>query len=327
MTNKTYGGYLPLDLQDNNDIFYPGALRYRSARNALYHLLCVLKPSRIWLPRLICDSVADAVMASKTNIVWYSLDENLLPKYCNSFSHQDIFLYVNYLGQCEQQEKKLASFIPPERILFDHSQAFYSRYERALGNLYSPRKFFGVPDGGLLDTPCEIPKLQTVDNSSHMRCAHLILQLEQGTPAGYAAYVKAENMLAENIACSMSVLTERLLCSVDYLKIKELRERNFGLMHALLGDLNSWRFSSHSVKGPFCYPFLLPGRQLHQKLINENVFVATYWREVLLRVEQDSVEAHFVNSVVPLPCDQRYSESDIRQLCNIVRTIVEKEID
>ena len=324
MKNQTFGGYLPLELYANDEMYYPEALRYRSARNALSHLLCIIKPARLWLPRLICNSVVDAVTASDTEIRWYSLDEHFLPEDCGSFNQQDIFLYVNYFGQCDEQEARLAAFIPPERTLFDHSQAFYSRREHALGNLYSPRKFFGVPDGGILDTCRDLPSPHSSDNTSHLRCLHLLLQHEQGTSAGYAAFLQAEETLDEHVPFSMSALTERMLRSVDYLQVKVQRERNYALMHSMLSDLNGWRFSPHSAEGPFCYPFFMPGRQLHQALINKNVFVATYWREVLQRVEPDSVEARFVNNVVPLPCDQRYSENDIRELCARVRTVVEE---
>ena len=36
-------------------------------------------------------------------------------------------------------------------IIFDNSQAFYSKQYGTAG-IYSPRKFFGLPDGGILCT-------------------------------------------------------------------------------------------------------------------------------------------------------------------------------
>lgn len=322
MANKTFGGYFPLELPAPGQHYHPNARAYRSARSALYHFLESLQPSRIWLPRLICQSVIDAVVAAGVNIVWYRLTDDYLPLLSSPFEKEDCLLYVNYLGQCNTQKEALSRMLPPEQIIFDHSQAFYDRQHPALANLYSPRKFFGVADGGFLDTDQELPLPEMQDRDSLEHFAHLLKQHESGTPAGYADFQQAESALDTITASSMSALTERILRSIDYAHIKAVRERNYRLLGETLGDLNAFRFSIDTVQGPFCYPFFFPVRELHQALIARGVFVATYWREVLERVEPGSVEANFVNYMIPLPCDQRYSEDDILQLSNIVRSVV-----
>lgn len=322
MANKTFGGYFPLELPAPGRHYHQNARAYRSARSALYHFLETLRPSRIWLPRLICQSVIDAVMKSGVDIVWYRLTDDYLPALSSPFESADCLLYVNYLGQCNAQKEALSQMIPPERIIFDHSQAFFDHQHPALANLYSPRKFFGVADGGFLDTERDIPFPDMQDRDSRNHFAHLLQQLENGTPAGYADFQQAESALDTITASKMSALTERMLCSVDYAHIKAVRERNYRLLSEQLGDLNAFRFSDETVQGPFCYPFYYPARALHHALIARGIFVATYWREVLARVEPGSVEANFVNYMIPLPCDQRYSEDDICQLSDIVRSVV-----
>ncbi|MDU6685469.1 MAG: hypothetical protein E6470_17830 [Enterobacteriaceae bacterium] len=325
MANKTFGGYFPLELPPAGAHYYPRARAYHSARGALYHLLECVQPQRLWLPRLICQSVIDAVVAARIDIVWYRLTDDYLPLFAMPFEKEDCLLYVDYLGQGGEQKEKLSRMIPAHRIIFDHSQAFYQQQYPALANLYSPRKFFGVADGGFLQTQIELPFPEIQDRESLHHFAHLLVQHEHGTSAGYADFQQAESALNNITARKMSALTERILRSVDYERIRTVRERNYALLSESLGALNAFRFSEAPVTGPFCYPFFYPTKALRQALIVRGVFVATYWHEVLERVEPDSVEANFVNYMIPLPCDQRYSEEDIQQLSEIVRSVVTDE--
>lgn len=323
MTTKTFGGYFPLELPAAQHHFYPQAQKYRSARNALYHFLISRRPQRLWMPVLICQSVINAVRASGAEIVWYSLDENYFPQLSGDVGADDCLLYVDYLGHCLTQSERILNSFPAERVIIDRSQAFYSPLPQALACLWSPRKFFGVADGGLLQTTFTMPPADPPDQDTHRHTAHLLLQHECDTRSGYSAFLQAEAALDTISASGMSALTDRLLRSVNYREIRRIRERNYRLLSVRLGDLNAFRFPEQPVIGPFCYPFFFPARALHAALIAQGVFVATYWREVLERVSANSVEAHFVNYMVPLPCDQRYSESDMEQLSDIVRTVVE----
>lgn len=328
MKNKTFGGYFPLELPASGTHYYPGARAYRSARSALYHLLITLQPSRLWLPHLICQSVIDAVKKSGVEIAWYQLDENYFPRLTQPFAADDCLLYVDYLGHCREQKQRLLETFPAKKVIFDHSQAFFEHTQPALANLYSPRKFFGIPDGGLLHTILDMPVPDAQDRGSLSHVTHLLLQHEYDTRAGYGAFQEAESALEDITASRMSALTEKILHSVDYLRVKQSRERNYRLLRQRLDEINAFRFTQETVTGPFCYPLFFPARKLHQALISRGVFVATYWREVLERVAPLSVEANFVNYMVPLPCDQRYSEEDMEQLSEIVRSVaMEKSLE
>lgn len=323
MPTKTFGGYFPLELPAAQQHYYPQARKYRSARNALYHLLVTRRPQRLWMPALICQSVIDAVTASGVTIVWYQVDEQYYPQLPEDFAPDDCLLYVDYLGHCQAQSERLLRQLPADRVIIDRSQAFYSPPPKALACLWSPRKFFGVADGGLLQTAIALPPAAEASHDTHNYTAHLLLQHEYDTRSGYGAFLQAEAALNAVSASGMSPLTDRLLRAVNYGAIQQIRERNYRLLRDRLADLNAFRFPALPVSGPFCYPFYFPARSLHAALIAQGVFVATYWQEVLERVSKDSVEADFVRYMVPLPCDQRYSESDMQQLSDIVRAVVE----
>jgi hypothetical protein len=118
--------------------------------------------------------VIDAVVAARIDIVWYRLTDDYLPLFAMPFEKEDCLLYVDYLGQGGEQKEKLSRMIPAHRIIFDHSQAFYQQQYPALANLYSPRKFFGVADGGFLQTQIELPFPEIQDRESLHHFAHLL---------------------------------------------------------------------------------------------------------------------------------------------------------
>jgi hypothetical protein len=298
---KTFGGYFPLELPVAGSHYYSEARTYRSARSALFHLLTIVRPTCIWLPRLICQSVIDAVNASGVEMRWYALDEDYYPCLPQPFGVNDCLLYVDYLGHCQAQKQRIAAQFPPERIIFDHSQAFYAHQAASLANLYSPRKFFGVADGGLLDTPCASARHRFRIMTPFITARIFCRSMSSIPGQAIAIFSRPKPRWVRSMPAA-SRLTDRLLRGVDYAEVKAVRERNYRILSARLSDLNAFAFSDETVSGPFCYPFYFPTRSLHQALIARGVFVATYWREALERVDANSVEAHFVNNMIPLPC-------------------------
>ncbi len=191
-----------------------------------------------------------------------------------------------------------------------------------LATLYSPRKFFGLPDGGLLITSLPLPPPELHDSASLNRVSHLLLQHNFDIREGYSAFQQAELTLENTPVSGMSQLSERLLLSIDYFSIKQKRERNFKLLHERLKGINSFPLNLDSPQGPLCYPLYFPARSLHSVLIKNGVFVPTYWKEVLQHVPAESVEAKFVKYMVAIPCDQRYSQGDIERLSKVIMKVV-----
>ena len=121
---------------------------------------------------------------------------------------------------------------------------------------------------------------------------------------------------------SMSKLTHSILGAIDYGKAKARRERNFDILANALGELNYLRI--HRPEGPYAYPFYTKnGMKLRKALAKEKVFVATLWPNVFetgLDTEIDLTE-----NILPLPCDQRYSEEDMLKVIAAVKRLLPVE--
>ena len=55
-----------------------------------------------------------------------------------------------------------------------------------------------------------------------------------------------------------------------------------------------------------------------EKLINNKIYVATYWPNVLEQCNQGDIEFKFANNLLPLPIDQRYSIDDMNKIISII---------
>ncbi|QIH09983.1 MULTISPECIES: hypothetical protein [unclassified Pseudomonas] len=319
MLDKPIGGYFELELPPNGPGAYPGSLKFQSARAAFCALLQVGRPSRVWVPRYICDAMLSPLKVTGIDFSFYALEDDFSIDTNLQLGADEWLLYVNYFGACSYQQQRILQRFNPAQVVFDHAQAFFAPPLDCLATIYSPRKFFGLPDGGLMFTRLPLTQPSIVDEDSLQRSAHLLKRLA-GTPeSGYNEYQSAEATLEGVEPKGMSILTGRLFSSIDYALVKEKRNKNFQFLHNELADLNTLTFDIESIDGPLCYPMLPAAPVPHSDLAKQRIFVARYWPDVITRTAPDSRERLLTERLLPLCCDQRYEESDLLRMINAIK--------
>lgn len=305
--SNAIGGYFELELPVGSGSLYPEAIKYQSARSAFYAVLDHCKPKRVWVPYYICDTMLAPLEQLGVETVFYSLNRDFTIAENIELAPSDKLLYVNYFGLCSNYQDELLQRFSPNQVIFDNSQAFFCSPKPCLATLYSPRKFFGVPDGGLLVTRLAMDGPESIDDASIDRSLHLLKRLAGDPEDGYEDYQRAEQSLQDIEPKRMSFLTESLLLSIDYQAIKRARENNFRALHKQLGSKNSLKIEVEKLSGPMLYPFIPAenAKELKRDLIQKRCFVATYWSECLTRLDGFDNEKYLVESLVALPCDQR----------------------
>jgi hypothetical protein len=249
----------------------------------------------------------------------YGLDGDLYPEGLDALASDACLLYVNYFGVCGHQVDRVLRKFPRERVIIDHSQAFYAPPPDCLGTLYSPRKFFGVPDGGYLLTRLEIRHPKERDTQSFERLQPLAIRLSEGPEAGYAAIQKARLSLKGQQPKIMSTLTEAMLRHIDYPTALRSRNENFMKLHTALKAKNRFPIPADIPDGPMCYPFLGETANLHEWLIQHRVFVGHYWPGVRGPLDRDDdLEQRLAQDCVPLPCDQRYGSAEMERIIGLI---------
>lgn len=306
MSDTAIGGYFEFELSPAQGEYYPNAYHFQSGRAAFLSLLLTGRPTLVWMPRYLCESMFEPLYQSDTPFKLYTIDEQLGIADTIYLKANEWLLYVNYFGVCDHQVARVLSSFPPESIIIDHSQAFFSTPPACLATLYSARKFFGVPDGGYLITDLPVKQPEEEDNYSLERCKHLLKRLAVGPEYGYVDYRAAEASLTKLAPLRMSKLTCSLLGSINYDFAKTRRSRNFIKLHAWLGQHNRLYFPIDNNQAPLCYPFLPASAGLREKLIALRIFSPTYWPDVIDRAPAESFEVALAKALTPIPIDQRY---------------------
>ena len=317
---KEIGGYFGLELSRKEE-YHQSMLKLNSARNAFRYILKAKKISKVYLPSYICDSVVEPLITLNINFEFYSINEIFEMCHNIKLKETERLYYVNYFGLKSKYIADLAAAYGSQLIV-DNAQAFFEFPILDIDTLYSTRKFFGVSDGGYLYTDF-ITDQELEQDSSMGRISHLVGRIDQTAAAHYQSYTSSENGLADQPIKTMSKFTKAVLASIDYKSTKLLRERNFLYLHAFLANYNSLDIDIGMLNGPMAYPFLWKDPLLKNELIRNKIYVATYWPEVLKRVSRESVEASFVDHIIPLPIDQRYDLEDMSRIVGFIKNIWE----
>ena len=200
---------------------------------------------------------------------------------------------------------------------------FYSKPLENTPTFYSARKFFGVSDGAYLY--CE-KKLDTKfeQDISCNRMSHLLKRLDLSAEEGYKDFQQNNATLKNQPIKTMSKLTKAILSSIDYSSIAEKRRDNFEFLHSKLREINELKFDLDNISVPMIYPFLLKSETLKQELINNKIYVATYWPMVKEKAPHNSFEQYLYQYLLPLPVDQWYSLEDINNYLTILTELLKQ---
>ena len=182
-----------------------------------------------------------------------------------------------------------------------------------IDTFYSPRKFFGVSDGGYLYTNKRMNEQFEYDESAEF-ATQLLGRIDKNAGDYYELYHKAENRLINQPIKLMSKITRAILKSIDYEEVKCKRNYNFEYLHSKLQEENFLKFDPSYLDTAMIYPFVSINNKLKSHFISENIYVASYWGEVKDRKGCCDMEKQLVDQLVPLPIDQRYDESDMDRI-------------
>lgn len=314
---KALGGYFGFEeFAQHTPSFHTNFYKFNTCRNALMHLLIELKVRTIHIPIYACDVLRNNILGHGIAVEYYRIDEHMMPDE-SSFNKNDFILYINYFGLMGTGASDLASRYP--NLIVDNAQAFYDEPIVDVHTIYSPRKFFGMPDGGLLFTSLHLPIAHLELEASEKRCSHLALRRDVGPEDGYTAFLANERILDDLPIRKMSRISQDLLSQIDHHLVKKRRAENYLALQAKLESYNLCTFASHNFSAPLAYPLWIErGAELKKWLIDHRVFIPTYWPNVIENKQVDSLELRLVADLVCLPIDHRYSIADMHLIVKLI---------
>lgn len=310
---KEIGGYLELE-HFSGEEFYPEAVSLNNARSSLLYILRARNAKKVWLPFYLCESVRKMLIREGIAFEEYHIGADFLPLFDETLPAGEYLYVVNYFGLLSpEREQQLSDHF--HNVIFDHVQAFFQRPVPCTDTVYSCRKFFGVPDGGYAATTAVLQQSINRDKSMD-RFRHLLGRFE-GTTASefYDDFKRNDHAFLSSGLLAMSELTHNILRAIDYDRVQKQRALNFRFLSDALGDKNGLNLSAPI--GPYAYPFYCRnGLQVKKELAQKGIFVPTLWPNVLQ--EGNALERDYAANILPLPCDQRYREDDMRRVASEV---------
>lgn len=308
-----------------------------NARSGLWLLLRDLQPERLWLPTYLCPELYRSLPA-EIPLHFYPLLPGQPPadlSWTLGLHSEDLVLCPAYFGFPPEAVLEQALRDSPASVVVDAAQAlFLPRIHSDWYYLYSPRKWAGLPDGGLLTGPSlpakpdlrEPPartwlqgvqalilrreyQLSPGDNPSlRQRWFELYQQSEAAQPAG---------------PFGISTLSRALLIhGLDYAQMRSQRCQNYRVLAARLEELALYPELPEGVV-PLGFPIRLAERdRLRDRLASVGIFCPVHWPLPPVLGAEFKESQVLASQILTLPCDQRYSAAQMHSLSDILQKVL-----
>lgn len=322
--DRPIGGYFELETcKQGKDYPHSGSFHLNSGRHALEFILRSQDklPKAIWLPYYTCDSVFQPLNRLGIPYKFYHINSHLELDSPVKLGPDEMIIVNDYFGLKDNYMHSLFWHYKGQ-VIIDCTQAWYMPEMLGAKQFYSPRKFFGLPDGGVAWTPIQ-RELPLEQDHSADRCAHLLKRIDFDPSSGYQDFRDVSATISELPLRKMSKLTETLLGNFDHEEVRMIRRDNYEILYEALSDLNQieapdWKkFVYHGC--PMIYPFVTKDKQLRRRLIDNNIFVAIYWPGISTWTPSGSFEIELSQNLIPLPIDQRYGSEDMNRIIEVIK--------
>lgn len=312
---EAIGGYFSLELPQREE-YHKDALRLNTGRNCLEYVLRARGYKKVYVPYYTCEAVMEPINKLGVPYEYYHIDIQFEIRDRFTLKDGEALLYTNYFGLKQRYVEQLAEKVGT-RLIVDNTQAFYAKPLAGIDTFYTCRKFFGVADGAYLYTDKQLVE-DFKQDESYDRMAHLLKRIDLSAEEGFADFRKADGDLDNQPIRKMSKLTQRIMQSIDYEAAANMRRENYLILQEALGGENNLTLPLDDDAIPMVYPFLAPIKGIREKLIENRIFVARYWPNVLEWTTKDVIEYLLACQMQPLPIDQRYGEEEMNRILEII---------
>ena len=307
---REIGGYIELD-RYTLPMMHEGAIALNCGRNALAWLIRARRIKKLWIPKLICDSVTGVCEREGAAFTLYGVGLDFLPAEEITLGEGEWLYFVNYysLFDNDRIDELVRRY---GRVIVDQAQSYFQPPLPGVDTLYTCRKYFGVADGAFLYTDAQLEEELSQDVSFE-RMHFLLGRFERTASEFYREYADNNAYFAAQPIKRMSKLTANLLHGIDYERVKAIREENYSVLHRKLGVLNGLTLGDWP--GTFMYPLLLEnGAEIRKKLQQKKIYIPTLWPDVFSWCEAEETEYRLAENILPLPIDQRYGPEDMQRI-------------
>ena len=312
----------------------PDLYTYSSGRAALYQILKFLKLEKgvdhIFLPDYLCSSILVPVKVLELNFTFYPIDEQLElepSSFAKHYKKDSTVLVINYFGlkDLSAQIQAIRSLDEHAIIIEDDVQAYYE-FIKPLGKVdfkfTSLRKTFAVPDGGLVKTKHQLPKVKTPNTFGQYKAAAALMKAMREDYFDDSIYLDISKIggrkIDDELDCSMSLVSERLYACLDEESVMIRRQKNAKYLVEVLTEKGiSTLLPVNDDKVPLFVPIYLENRDKVRNMMFQNdIFCPVHWPLDGMNVKKGAEMAEHELSLI---VDQRYTEKDMILILKDIR--------
>jgi len=303
-------------------------LRLATARSAFTLLARSLRPSVIWLPSYLCPSIIPCFLAAPCPVRFYAVGEDLRVadrNWLSDVQRGDLVVFIDYFGFNQWEEFGVLARCRGAWVIEDACQALANpRFsDQAHFVIASPRKFVGVPDGGILlaqgdaglpespASPAPEPWWLEAYRASLLRGEFD----HHGGPREWFPLFQRTEAEGPIEPARMSELSALILDRiVDWPELRRRRRANYEFLAGALRGLALLPELPADVV-PLGCPVRVPGRdKVREKLFKQEIYPPIHWR-LAGAVPESFVASHrLAADILTLPCDQRYALADMERM-------------
>lgn len=293
--------------------------RLNSGRAAIWHAFKLTGCKKILLPVYQCHTVEQFLLSKGVEIAYYNIGLDFRPL-VESIPDEEAILIVNYFGiiSYEEMQRRASKY---KNVIIDNCPAFFAKPIENCWNVYSARKFLGVPDGSYVIGSGVSDKTDYTQDYSSDTSLFLLKRIEYGCEGEvYQEREKNEERLDASDAKHMSKLTHTILDSINYDNVKKIRTKNFQYARNLFDEINLLDVGRHfdDTCVAMVYPLMVKDDSLMKRLIAHKHFQGNWWRYILDLPYANAFEKELSQHMIPITIDQRYGETELDYIKAIV---------
>ena len=334
MSVKTIGGVRGFFSGAKNpeclEILSPKNGLYSNARSGLYALTQVCHWHRIWLPSFVCNTVLQPFEKANIECNFYPVDRTLIADFTEvSIEEGDAVLLISYFGVPTDASHYALLKAKGACVIEDLSQAVYLAPSKLADfSVYSLRKFFAVPDGGVvISNGAEVnwPYASSTDQGDLMRGIEAIAGRSlfdaglSNSKEWVSGFQETEAAFTVNLS-PMSLFTRAQMAGpIDIENDKAQRIKNFDYLLSELPEISLIQDRKGGV--PLGFPIVTSNRdKVRKALFEQEIYPPIHW-SIEGVVPAEFTESHKLSSqIMTIPCDGHYDLKDMQRIVAVLRS-------
>ena len=305
-----------------------------NARGGLRLLAQSLRPKQVWLPSYLCGDMLLAFEGLACKVDFYEIDAFLrvpTASWMDSLLEDDLVVAIDYFGFPTDPIFLEAVQARRAWIVEDSCQALLTERVGEMADfvLYSPRKFLGVPDGGVLcacsprahrtgifKIPLRPPPQNWWFDALTAAVWRRDFDLAGNDPAWFALFQQSEKSTPVE-PYAMSELAQTILLR-KFSPSKAITARRINYQY-LLGKIGHIALFPDLPAGvvPLGFPVRCPNRgAVRKKLFDNKIFPPIHWFIDGIVPNFFKASHQLAREIMTLPCDQRYTPEDMARVAD-----------